>query len=988
MHRYWIIFITLIILLINTGFTQTYPDSLLQLIPEAHDSVKIKLYNNLYVYYQEKNSDKALSYLNKSLQIADKNKYGIKKGDILSFIGHIYERRGSYDKAIKKYNEALQIFDSINFEKGKAVSYSNLSAAYVDKGEYAKALETGYASLKYFEKDSNLRQMATNYNNIGLIYYFQNDYDKALENYNISLELRKRANDKEGLALCYNNLGIVYYYKNELEKVLESFFNSLEIYEELNNLRGQVLPLFNIGEIYKEQSRFDDAIEYYFKSLKIDKQLGDIASIAGTYVSIGDVYIEKKLYTTALKYHQLALKYINKTDSKLGKINVYMALSETYNRIGNYKNAYEMMQKYSVLNDSIYNEEKAKAIANIQTKYETERKEEEIAILNKEKKLDELKLKQKQIKIKRQQFQLIITGVILVLILIFTYMLLKLLKRNKHKTYLLSEKNHEINQQKEELQTALNLINEQKEQLLKTNEDLVETTKVKEVFLANTTHEIRTPVNIISGFTNLLLGTSINTIQKRYLKNIKNSADNLLAVINDILTFSKIEAGKLTIESIDFNLREGIENYFDSVRITAGNKKLNITYKIDPGIPEFIIGDPVRLQQIISNLVGNAIKFTANGGFVKTLIEKTKENDKEIVIKFTIQDNGIGIEKDKLEKIFESFTQADKSTSRKYGGTGLGLSIVKKLVQLQGGEIKVESIINEGSTFTFILPYKKRAKQIKSTEKETPLLDKKITKNINVLVADDNPVNAELIIDMFQEYDPSITVDVVDNGQTAINKLKRIYYHILLLDIQMPIMDGFKTTEYIRKNLSGPAAKIPIIALSAFADDVQRDKCLQSGMNAYLSKPFEPRQLFNKISNILGIDSQHEKVLKSKDKNKKIVQDLKFINLSFLNKTYNFKTDKVLKILTLCLQEIPKQIDQLSNDNKKSNTDKVRIAAHSLKTSLNYLGLKNLKEKASFIEKNSLSNNNKNEIAKNILFISKSWPDIAEEIKEIINKLH
>ena len=551
---------------------------------------------------------------------------------------------------------------------------------------------------------------------------------------------------------------------------------------------------------------------------------------------------------------------------------------------------------------------------------------------------------------------------------------------------MLAEVNHEINQQKEELQTALSTISEQKEELHSINEDIIETTKAKEIFLANTTHEIRTPVNIITGFTSLLLNTPINQVQSRYLKNIHNSANNLLVVINDILTFSKIEAGKLTIEYIEFNIREVISGYFESIGITADAKNLNLKYKIDSNIPEILVGDPVRLQQIISNLIGNAIKFTPKGGKVETLIEKTDENNHEISIKYTVSDTGIGVEESKIEKIFESFSQADKETTRKYGGTGLGLSIVKKLVELQKGTIEVYSKPGEGSTFTFTIPYKKKSLVKTIGKANEQKIDLSTTGHIRILLADDNPVNAELITDIFKNHDSSIIVETVDNGQSAINKLKNNHYQILLLDIQMPVMDGFKTAHYIRTKLDKPAKNIPIIALSAFANETQQEKCIEAGMDGYLAKPFEAHQLFVKINSLLNLksnDATKEKIIVNNDK-KEIKKVYNHINLNFLFSTYNQQLLKIENILNICLKDIPRQIEKIEKNFTNEKYGNVQIAAHSLKTTMNYLGLKELNEIARQIEQNIIEEKSLDALPENIKTIKNTWPKVEQEIKEVI----
>jgi len=256
------------------------------------------------------------------------------------------------------------------------------------------------------------------------------------------------------------------------------------------------------------------------------------------------------------------------------------------------------------------------------------------------------------------------------------------------------------------LQKALRLINQQKAELEIANKEIKESSKLKEIFLANTSHEIRTPLNAIVGFTNLLLKTSTNPEQLKYVKNIKSSGDNLLIIINDILDFSKIEAGKLSFETIPFNIYELTEQLFETLRVKANQKGVLLESNIDAHLPDTLVGDPYRLNQILINLLGNSIKFTNKGGKISLGIEVTKKENNDLDIGFKVADTGIGISKEKLKTIFTSFTQAESNTTRKYGGTGLGLSIVKQLIELQNGKIEVDSELNKGTSFLFTLGFK------------------------------------------------------------------------------------------------------------------------------------------------------------------------------------------------------------------------------------------------------------------------------------------
>lgn len=369
--------------------------------------------------------------------------------------------------------------------------------------------------------------------------------------------------------------------------------------------------------------------------------------------------------------------------------------------------------------------------------------------------------------------------------------------------------------------------------------------KVKEQFLTNMSHEIRTPMNAIIGFTNLLLKSQHNKDSTQYLKAIKASGENLLVIINDILDYSKLESGKATFESIDFSLSQLIIMFVELMLPKAEEKSIKLSTEIDKHIPEFLIGDPTRLTQILINLVGNAIKFT-NKGEVKVHVTSLNENGNEIELNFSVSDTGIGIPEESLTKIFESFTQASNDTTRKYGGTGLGLSITKQLIELQGGTISVNSVINEGSNFEFKLKFQKyfkshRAVSVINEEyaEEFPL------KGVRVLLVEDNSFNQILAAKILENW--HCIVEIASNGKIAVEKAEENQFDIILMDIQLPEMDGYEATHYIRNRISSPKCNVPIIAMTAHAFISEIDKCLNAGMNDYISKPFNETILQSKM---------------------------------------------------------------------------------------------------------------------------------------------
>jgi signal transduction histidine kinase len=400
----------------------------------------------------------------------------------------------------------------------------------------------------------------------------------------------------------------------------------------------------------------------------------------------------------------------------------------------------------------------------------------------------------------------------------------------------------------------LSKIEEQNEALTLSKEQAISSAKIKEVFLANMSHEIRTPMNAIVGMTNLVLGTTVNDEQNDYLRHIKTSADNLLVIINDILDFSKIEAGKIEFENIRFNINDTLENLRKTFDFKLKGHGLDFIIEKEKDVPDYFIGDHVRLNQVLLNLVGNAVKFTEKGS-ISIIIRKQNETTDFVEILIFVKDTGIGIPKEKLDFIFQSFSQATSDTTRKYGGTGLGLTICKQLIELQNGKIWVESEHGIGSSFCFTIKYRKASAPSLSELQELSIqnivtVTKDILENSKILIVEDNQLNLLLAKTILRKQNFKI-VDFAENGQIAIELLKKSDYDVILMDLHMPIMDGYEATLFIRGNLSGKKRNVPIIALTAAAIKGEKEKCFEIGMNDYISKPFKPEELFSKIIKFL-----------------------------------------------------------------------------------------------------------------------------------------
>jgi len=454
--------------------------------------------------------------------------------------------------------------------------------------------------------------------------------------------------------------------------------------------------------------------------------------------------------------------------------------------------------------------------------------------------------------------------------------------------------------------------------------------KAKQQFLSNMSHEIRTPMNAIIGFTKVLLKTELTAKQKEYLTAIKMSGDALIVLINDILDLAKVDAGKMTFEQTPFKMAVSISAILHLFETKIQEKNLQLIREYDNHIPEVLVGDPVRLHQIILNLISNAVKFT-NKGKITMSVRLIEESDENVRIRFSVADTGIGIDADKLENIFENFQQASSGTSRIYGGTGLGLAIVKQLVEAQGGVTEVRSKPGEGSAFSFTLNFLKTKDEaalvIEMAELNTEI------KNIKVLVVEDMALNQLLMKTLLDDF--GFERDIVGNGKIAIEKLKVKKYDIILMDLQMPEMNGFEATEYIRTTMK---SSIPIIALTADVTTADLAKCTAVGMNDYIAKPVDERLLYHKIVGLIKkpwmIDAK-DVLIKSCDE---IIQQ-KCINLQYLTTRTKANPALMMEMITLYLEQTPPLIEAMNHSLNNNDWVALHAAVHKIIPSFSIMGI-------------------------------------------------
>ena len=840
------------------------------------------------------------------------------------------EKMGELSKKLmENANPAIKKTAKIHY----ASYINNIAVISCEKGDYNNGLEYYRQCTNLTEEIGDSMGLGLALNSTGAIYDRIGDHIRAMEVYERALLIEEKIKDRKNMVGTLNNIAALYGKKNDDERQLKYYQEAEKIGEDIK-LNNHIYSIVHrgLGDLMEKQGKHGQALEYYQHGLKIAEDIVDPLGKASNLTGIANVYFQQGKKTEALEFAKKALSISNEGGYLMDLEKASRLLRNIYESQDNFKDAFNMYKLEIKSRDSLASQENQKSLIRHQFQSAYDKKEIETKAIQDNK--DALTAKE----IERQKIILysVIGGLVMLL----------LLSGVLYNRFLLKKKsNQKLEVAYSELKSTQGELIRQKNTAEEQTQRAEQSEKFKEQFLANMSHEIRTPMNAVNGMTELLIDKNPRKDQMNYLDAIRKSSDTLLHIINDILDLSKIEAGKMELEKIDFSLRETLEQVRQTLSFRAEEKGLQLITEVENSIADVIIGDPVRLNQILVNLGGNAIKFTQRGSVhisVKKLNNSLSPSSCELY--FSIIDTGIGIPKEKMETVFESFSQAHSSDSRKYGGTGLGLSISRQLVELQGGHILVESQEGSGTTFSFILNY-----PVGSSEKfqqriqQEQLVDGSILNGLKILLADDNEYNRIVARDTLKGK-ADVAITEASTGKIAIQLIEKQEFDIVLMDVQMPVMDGYEATKYIRDHFSAPKNSVPIIALTASVVRSDLDKCRESGMNSYVAKPFKAWQLIGAIAELTGREKKYlSKDSENKEKNINLaVENTAVItNLEYLQKFCENDRDKMKRYIGMYVNSVPGFVEKIQIGLKNKDRQEIATQVHAFKSKMMMMGMRN-----------------------------------------------
>jgi signal transduction histidine kinase/CheY-like chemotaxis protein/HPt (histidine-containing phosphotransfer) domain-containing protein len=796
--------------------------------------------------------------------------------------------------------KAFELSDAIQYTSGRGISMRELSVNYLFSRNYRNAVKSLEQAVQYFSKAGDQVMCRKCLNELSDIYFKLGDYELSLETLLTSLKISKEINDTFLIAEIYNKVGNIYKVIGEFQKAIEQHHIALQLFEQSGDQAQISITNFNIGNCYNWAGELDVAYNFLDKSLKSANQLRDPSLKTGPLGSLAILFTKNKNYTRAEEHFFLAIESVEQTKDEKLKADLLKSLGNLYNEQKQFTKAISTLQEALHITDKLEVKTPAHLVHLFLSNAFEQTGDYKQALFH-------------------------------------------------HKKFM--EITRDISMEEIAIKTKGVQLKFDLEEVKKQKELAEHSARLKDRFLSGISHELRTPLNGVLGMADLLADTHPSPEQLEYINTIRVSANNLITIINDILDYSRIKSGDVKFAEEQFNLVELLNGISQNIRIKAVQKQLVFSMTTEQGVPELIIGDKARLGQVLMNILGNAVKFTEKGSIRFHITSHVLEEDTAQFV-FTITDTGIGISSERLPFIFDTFSPGSGNDTQKSEGTGLGLAIARQLIDLMNGSIQVASEVDKGSTFTITLRYKFTSPVAggKNTEPKVCNLAE-----VSLLLVEDNKVNQFLGKQILTKL--GFMVQIAGNGREALEMINKNHYDLILMDVNMPIMNGYELTQLIRKQLPDLKNKIPIVALTAYASPLEKEKAISIGMNDYITKPYSPQELLHVILKQLNIRMPEGKAAAAAT-GEKIKGPAASGMIAHLREIMNGNEEDLKKMLGMYIEQIPMINGLIKTAITAKNWDEVYQQAHKLKSSVKVLNIIRMSELISLIEEYARAHEN------------------------------
>lgn len=830
---------------------------------ERHRALVALKANALGQWGRVLDEDQAKAPLTEALELFRSIADGHGEARVHLYFAEVAFNEAHYADAIRSTQKAILIYENAD-DRLEAAKAMNLNGEqYRIMGDPPTALELHLQALPVVTRLGTESDIAWNHILIGAVYRATQDWKKALEHFRQARAHYELSDDSVGIAISYNDLGTAYYGKADLDSSLYWHSRAAEVRERIGSLDGLGHSCQYIAQILTRRNHHDEAIAYYRRAIASFHRAGFDNAAARAHGNISDLYVALGDRRAAMQEVTIALDLMAKVGErsqtpelhyKLGALHaadgrsdlavedyrngiaaaqrlddltaVYTGsqrLYRLYADLGDHRNGYLEHRRFLQVRDSSRVRADRSRVVQVMMKHDLE--QERIRARTQDE-LDKVELASELDAQQRQKFVYIAGGSLFGSLALGLVMRLRRTARDRR------------------------VMEAQRLALRRAKDRAEQSEKFKERFLANMSHEIRTPMNAVMGMTTILRRNAHLPAQEEQLDAVAHNADQLLRILNDILDVSKLDAGRLDLEHLPFDVRSVVDQAIGTIADAATRRSIRLGAVVHDNVPISVVGDPTRVRQIIANLLDNAVKFTEHGDVVVQVGSEARAEG-TVLLRFSVTDNGPGIPKDRQAGIFDEFTKAYSTGAHRHGGTGLGLTLSKRLTELQGGTISVHSEEGKGSTFIVDIPFAvaPRKDEAFASSGRVPTAGEEPLTDLRILLADDNAFNVMVAQDELSDAIPGVRVDVAVNGKEVIGLARVNEYDVILMDVQMPEMNGYDAARTIR-SWSGAKAQVPILAMTANVLRSEMDRCMEAGMNGFVPKPFERKDLLEKLRSV------------------------------------------------------------------------------------------------------------------------------------------